>query len=192
MANIQNLINRIDETALSRIGLPHDEARIKYRLNKNTVNSFEEFTNIIGDYCNHHYQTCISNGGRLSSHEAMSKAKELLEQHYRQENGDLVSAFNDCRDGTNSGLRGILDIIADQLKMKSINRYIRNVFDEIVAPNCWSDKVEIIRQFVNYYGFQFSTALDVNQIERYATNYRDLIQEYSQSLRQTSSIFRRL
>jgi len=192
MTRIQELINKLDETALSRIGIPHDEARISYSLNKNTVDSFEEFTKIIGEYCNHHYQACISKGGRLSSHEAVSKAKELIEQEYREKNGDIVSAYNDAHNGTNTGMRGILDIIANQLKMESIRRYMRNVFDEIVAPNSWDEKVEIIRQFVAQHGFQFSTALDVNQIERYASNYRDLIQSYVNGLRSTSSIFRRL
>jgi hypothetical protein len=191
MDSIQNLINGLNENALSIVGMPHDEARISYPLRKNTVDSFDDFTRIIGDYSNYH-QSFISGGKRLPTYEAISKAKELLEQHYRQQNGTIVSAFNDAYNGTNSGLRGILDIIADQFKMEHIRWYIREIFDQIVAPNSWDDKVEIIRQFIHYYGFQFSSAFDPNQIERYAANYQDLIQAYSHSLKHTSSIFRRL
>jgi len=193
MINIQNLINEIDETNLSReVGIHHDHARISYQLHSNTVNSFAEFTSIIGDYYNHHFSTCISSGGSLSDHEAASKAKELLERHYDRQNGDIVTAFNDAYNGTNSGLRSILDIIADGLKVGSMNRYIRNVFDQMIAPNRWEDKVEIIRQFIEYCGFQFSTALHKDQAERYASNYKGLIQAYVNGLKETSSIFRRL
>ena len=193
MISIQNLINKIDETNLSReVGIKHDQARIRYQLHSNTVNSFAEFTSIIGGYYNHHFKECISNGGSLSNHEAASNAKELLERHYRRQKGDIVTAFNDAYNGTNSGLRGILDLIAEGLKMESMNKYIRDVFDQMIAPNRWEDKVEIIRQFVEYCGFQFSTALRKDQVERYASNYKDLIEAYVNGLKETSSIFRRL
>lgn len=191
MERIQDLIEKLGEKEVSRIGRPHDEARISYRLNSNTVKSFKEFSYITGDYTNHHIGICKLNGGQLPSYEAVSMAKELIERAYGR-NGDIISAYNDAHDGTNSGLRGILDMIADQLKMESVQRYMRNVFDEIVTPNSWEDKVEIIRQFVDQYGAQFSDSLDPNQIERYAGNYSDLIHSYINGLRNTSSFFRRL
>lgn len=193
MINIKNLLNEIDETNLSRkVGIHHDQARICYHLHANTVNSFDEFTRIIADYYNHHFLSCISHGGSLSTHEAASKAKELIEKHYRRQNGDIVTAFDVAATGTNAGLRGILDVIADGLKMEAIDRYIRDIFDQMIAPNRWEDKVEIIRQFIEHCGFQFSKSLRKDQAERYASNYKVLIQAYVDGLKETSSIFRRL
>ena len=65
--------------------------------------------------------------------EAAGRAKEILEQEYRRRGGDLVTAFH-VHDGTNGGLRVVLDTIAEGLKAESVERYIRDAFDRHVAP----------------------------------------------------------
>jgi hypothetical protein len=101
-------------------------------------------------------------------------------------------AYNDAHDGTSSGVRGILDIIAEGLKAESVERYIRDAFDRHVAPNSWEQKVEIIREFISRCGGYLSSSIKGNQPERYASSYVELIRNYSETLRRTSSIFRRL
>ena len=193
MNSLKNLITAIEEQAVTRrIGIPHDEARMRYSLQSNTVGSFQEFTSIIADYYNYHFSQCISHGGSLSRTDASGRAKEILEQAYRREKGDLNTAYNDAHDGTNGGLRVILDRIAEYLKTESVERYIREAFDRFVEPNSWEQKVEIMRQFIARYGHQFSSSINPNQPERYAQNYQELIREYVESLRRTSSIFRRI
>jgi len=193
MNAIETLLAALDERALAReVGLAHDEARLHFPLKHNTVDTFDEFTAIIGNYYNHHFSRAIAGRAKLPEPEARSRAKELLEREYRRRHGDIVSAFNDAHDGTNGGLRVILDTIADGLKAESIERYARDVFDRHVAPNSWEDKVEIIRQFIARCGLELSSSIQRDQPERYAQNYRDLIEAYVQGLRQTSSVFRRL
>lgn len=193
MNAISHIMTALDERNLARtVATPHDEARLRYPLQRNTVNTFEEFTSVAGDYYGYHFSRCVANGGRLSPAEARGRAKELLEREYRRRNGDIVTAFNDAHDGTNGGLRVILDMLADGLKEESIGRYVREVFDHFVAPNSWQDKVTIIRQFIDRCGVELSSSVNADQPERYAQNYRDLIQAYVQGLRQTSSMFRSL
>ena len=190
---IDNLLTELDEkTIANKIGIPHDEARMSYLLDSNTVNNFDEFNWRIGDYYNHQFTTCVSSGGSLLPSEASSRAKEVLEQQYRRKNGDIVTAYNDAYDGTNGGLRVILDIIAEGLKTVSVERYIRDMFDRHVTPNSWEQKVNIIRQFIHRYGVHLSSSIRTNQPERYAQNYQELIRSYINALQQTSSIFRRL
>jgi len=165
---------------------------MRYSLQRNTVGSFQEFTSIIADYYNYHFSQCISHGGSLSRTDASGRAKEILEQAFRREKGDLNTAYNDAHDGTNGGLRVILDRIAEHLKAESLERYIREAFDRFVEPNSWEQKVEIMRQFIAMYGHQFSSSINPSQPERYAQNYQELIREYTESLRRTSSIFRRI
>ena len=111
---IHSLLAELDErTIAQKIGIPNDEVRMRFSLPSNTVSSFDEFTRIIGDYYNTHFTACISNGGNLSTSEAASRAKELIENEYRRRNGDIVTAFNDAHEGTNGGLRYILDIISE-------------------------------------------------------------------------------
>ncbi len=167
MVNIRKLIHAIDESTLSRkIGIPHDQARNSFHLNKNTEENFQKFCLICGRYYNHHYSRCISNGTRLPDYVAISKAKEILENEAGRRGGNLLTMFNYAKTGTNSGLRYILDVIAEDLKMKAMNQYVTHVFDSMIPRNSWKEKRMAIVQFIKVYGFQFSGALDLNQIDR--------------------------
>jgi len=191
--SINSLLAELDEkTIAQRIGIPHDEARMRYHVHSNTVSSFDEFNWVLGDYYNRHFAACLSHGGNLPVSEAASRAKELLEQEYRKREGDIVTAYNDAHDGTNGGLRIVLDTIAEGLKAESVERYIRDAFDRHVAPNSWESKVEIIRQFIAHCGSFLSSAVKVHQPERYARDFQELIRSYVLALQRTSSIFRRL
>lgn len=193
MAALDNLLAALNERQLAQaVGLGHDEARMSYPLYHNTIADFEEFTDIIADYYNHQFTRCVSGGGALPRSEAAGRAKEILEQAYRRRNGDIVAAFNDAHDGTNGGLRVILDTLAEGLKTESVERYIREMFDKHVSPNSWEDKVEIIRQFIAQCGANLASSIDASQPERYAQSYEELIRHYARSLQATSSIFRRL
>jgi hypothetical protein len=193
MGSLDSLMAETDELAIARnVGTPHDEARMNYSLSKNTVESFDEFSDVIADYCNYHVSRCVLHGGFLSRTEAAGKAKEILEQEYRRQGGDIVTAYNDAHDGTNGGLRVILDRIAEQLKAESVERYLRDAFDRYVKPNSWEQKVDIMRQFLSRFGAHLSSSIRADQPERYASNFEELIRAYVESLRKTSSVFRRL
>ena len=194
MASIQSMVSELDERAITQqVSIKHDETRIKYRIDTNTVNSYTEFSDRIGNYCNYHFITCVSNGGALSESDAASRAKKLLEQEYRRNGrGDIVAAYNDARDGTNGGLRRVLDIIAEGLKSEAVDNYVTDVFDRYIEPNSWEQKVDMIRQFIAHCGVSLSRDIQTDKPERYASNYKELINSYVQALRQTSSIFRRL
>lgn len=193
MTTIANILRELDERTIAReVGIPHDEARMGYSLSANTVASFEEFENVIADYLNYHYAQCVSHGGSLSRVEALGRAKEIIEQEYRRRHGDLMSSYNDAHDGTNGGLRIVLDVIAEVLKAESVERHTRDVFDRHVAPNDFEAKVEIIRQFIDRCGAYLSRSIQAERPERYAQDYQELVREYVSGLQQTSSMFRRL
>jgi hypothetical protein len=156
------------------------------------VASFEEFTDVIADYYNYHFGQCVARGGSFSRAEAAGFAKDILTDEYRRRGGDINSAYNDAHDGTNGGLRMILDVIADRLKAESVERYIRHQFDRYVTPISWEQKVDIIRQFIARHGAELSHSIRSDQPERYAQNYEELIRSYVTGLQRTSSIFRRL
>jgi hypothetical protein len=193
MVSIEALLEEIDErTIAKKVGIPNDEARISYYLKKNTVDSFDEFSRIIGDYYNHHFKQCVSRGSGLSISEATGRAKEILDREYRRRHGDVVTAFNDAHDGTNGGLRVVLDTIAESIKAESTERYIRDVFDRHVTPIEWDKKVEIIRQFIIHSGTDYRSSINKDQPERYAQDYKELIREHVNSLKTTSTMFKRL
>jgi len=192
MGDINALINALDERAIAKkIGIKNDEARMKYRLRSNTVSNFDEFSKIIADYYNFHFTKCVSGGGSLSTTEAGGRAKEIIEREYRKRGGDVVSACNNAQDGTDGGMRAVLDVIAEGIKAESVERYVRDMFDRHVAPNSWDDKVDIIRQFIRHCGGQLSSSIRSSQPEAYASNFEGLIRSYVAALQQTSSMFRR-
>jgi hypothetical protein len=193
MASLSSILNQLDERYIAKhIGIPHDEARMSFQLTSNTVSDIDEFTRIIGNYYNYHFTKCVSHGGSLSLAEAEGRAKEIIEAEYRKSHSDFIGAFNDAHDGLNGGLRIILDRIADRLKAEAVERHIRKVFDDEVKPNSWNDKVDVIRQFFSNLGHDLLRHLDTSNPERYASNYNELIRAYVESLKQNSSIFRRL
>lgn len=192
MPSIDSLMHALDEiTIVRQVGSLHDDARREYVLRTNTVSDFNDFTDVIGDYLNYHYARCVSRNGQLSRADAQGMAKSLLENAYRRRRGNIVSAFNDAHQGTNGGLRVILDTLADALKAEAIERYIRGVFDQHVQPNSWDAKVEIIREFFHRYGRALSNAIDQSRPERYAANYEEIIRDYSNNLQQVASTLRR-
>ena len=192
MSTIASILRALNERSIAgRISIRHDEARMTYPLRCNTVSSFDEFSAVIGDYYNHHFAKCFGTGC-LPRIEAQARAKEILEQQYRRRNGDIVSAFNDGHDGTNGGMRVILDLLADAIKAEAVERYVREVFDAYVAPNSWEQKVALIDDFIQRCGIDLSSAIHTDQPERYAHDYRNLVREYVKGLQSTSTVFRRL
>lgn len=193
MSTVGELLKALDErTVAQKVGIPHDEVRAQYPLRKNTVTDFEEFTAIIGDYFNHHFTRCVSHGGSLSSTDAQGRAKEIIVQEYRRRHGDISTAFNDAHDGTNGGLRRILDVVAESLKAESVEIYTREMFDRYVTPNDWDQKVEIIREFIAQCGVDLSSLVDTAHPERYARSYVELISAYVNGRKQMAPEFRRL
>jgi hypothetical protein len=193
MASIKNLLAELNDNHIAqKVTKFHDRAIAHYHLKQDKVDSFNEFSWIIGDYYNYHFKKCVSNGGNLSITEASGRAKELLKQEYRRRGQDIVSAYNDAHHVTNGSLFGILTIIAEGLKAEAVERWITKAFDSHVAPNSYEQKVDIIRQFFAHCGPGLSSSIDVNHPERYANDYEELIRAYLKGLRETSSIFDRL
>lgn len=190
---IQQLLAALDERAIARnVASAHDEARMSFVLRRNTIDSFPEFARLLGEYFQHHFSACVAHGGRLSRAESEQRARGIIEQHYRKEGGDIVTAFNDAHEGTNGGLRKVLDVVADGLKEESVEHYVRGAFDRFILPSSWPDQVEAIRQFIAQSGFLLGRSIDATTPERYARNYQELIRAYVEGLQRSGRIFRRL
>ena len=124
MSTIDSLCDALDEVEIARnVGIAHDETRAAYGLSKNTVSSFDEFNNRIAEYYSYHIGRCVVQGGRIANFEAAGRASEILEREYRRHGGNLMAAYKDANDGTNGGMRIILDVIAEQLKEESETKH---------------------------------------------------------------------
>lgn len=192
MSTIDSLCDTLDEVAIAgNVGNGHDNARGAYSLKINTVSSFAEFNDRIADYYSYHIGRCVVQGGRLAHFEAAGRASEILESEYKRHGGSLQSAYRDANDGTNGGMRIILDVIADRLKEESVERYTRHAFNRYVDPTSWPQKVEIIRQFIDRNRHILGSSIDAAHPERYAQNYDELIRAFMDALKRSSKIFRK-
>lgn len=192
MPSIRALLSDLDErTIAKRIGVAHDEARMSFQLRGSTVQSFDEYTSIIADYIRHHYGRCVSRGGQMSRTEAAGRGKSILNQELRRQGGDFVSAYRDCEEGVNGGLRHILDLLCESIKAEGIEYYTRDAFDRHIPPHDWQARKDIVRQFVEHCGVALP-GIDRYDPARYARDVEELIRAFLRGLRQTSSIFRRL
>jgi len=193
MPVIDQVLAELDERHIAQtIALPHDEARLAFRLSRNTVADFREFEVLIADYMIHHYAHCVTGGGRLSRIDALGKGKAALERENRRRHGDLLSSFSDANLGLNGGAMGVLNVLCEAIKSEAIEHHVRNVFDHFVAPNDFEAKVRLIEEFINHCGHYLSSSIDRTRPERYAHDYRTLVEAYVEGLRDTSAMFRRL
>ena len=191
MVDIRALLRDLEETTIAeRVGRLHDEARARYALLSLTVPNIQDFYDVIGDYYNYHFMECVSHGGHLSRGEAIARAREILEQHYKRHGGNITTAFNDAHYGTNAGLYQSLNIISDALKSEAVEHYVRNVFDHYVAPNRWPDKVEIVRQLLAHFRDILPASIQAEEPERFAQDYQELIHAYLSGLARAATFFR--
>ena len=192
MSVLDRILEELDEIYIvEHITKKHDEARMQYTMNKNTVSDDTEFDDVISEYYNHHYTKCVSGGGALSRTDAASMAKDIINQEYRRKGRDKLHAYADGKDGTNGGMRAILDIIMERLKEDAIERHMRDVLDRYVAPTSFDEQVSIVREIIKRTGIS-STYVDVNRPERYARNYEELIRGLVETFKLQAARFRRL
>jgi len=193
MGSLDWILAKLNELYIAKhVTGPHDEARASFAVGRNTVDSMNEFTDIIRRYYEYHFSKCISFGGQLSAAEAEGAAKQILETKYGKGREGLVAAYNDARYGTNGGLRVIIDTICDHIKAQSMERHIRKVFDDEISLNSWEDRVEIIRQLFSHLPREVTRHLNTNNPVQYADHYEELIRAHMRLLQQSSAIFRRL
>ena len=191
MSVLDNILHELDESYIvDHIAKKHDEARVQYPLASITVQDDIAFDNQIADYYNYHFTKCISSGGELTRSEAAGRAKEIITQNYGRRRLDKLNAYSDGKNGTNGGMREILDIIMETLKEEAVERHFRDVIDRYIAPSSWDEQVEIIKEL--FKRIPDSQYINKDQPERYARNYEDLIRALVEQLRTQSTIFRRL
>ncbi len=193
MNELEQILRALDERELNlAVGRKHDEVRMRYPLQRVTVEDFREFEQIIGDYYAHHFGACVAPGARLPPHEAQARAKQLIEDEYRRTRGQtLNNACDDAMEGREGGMRKLLDILCDGLKRESEANYAAGVFDRFVVPNRFADKVELIRQLIGRFSGILPASVVHGQPEEFAHDYKDFVRVILDSMRSTARVARR-
>ena len=192
MTIINNLMKELDEGTIARqIGSKHDNARTQYQLRTNIVDNYQSFIDLITDYYNYHFQQ-VYQCGPLSPADAEGKAKAMVNQAYRQNRGDIMSAFREARENINGGMRRVLDAICDAMKGEHIEQYIENVFDRYSDPEDFDTMTEILHQFCQKYGDHFGSILQIDKNEFYARDWKRIVRIMVDVINQAASAYRRI
>ena len=193
MSRIESLVRALMPVMIARhIDMPLNEAMQLYEHRTAIPVDFRAYQRQLAGFVNHMLTTCVTHGGSLSEAEAYGRGKEIIEHDYQRRGGDIVAAFNDAHDGTNSGFLNQQIVIKDRLRYEMVGRYVQWVFDQYVTPSSWEEKVAIMREFLSFYGPKLGGDIDCDDPERYARNYQDLAQAIAESIDRTASVARRL
>jgi hypothetical protein len=191
----QELVAAVGEQNIARQVLrPFDDAVMQYRPpGPSNVTTFEEYEDHIGAFYNYLFSRCIAHGGTLPPDVASVRAKEIIEQESRRHGGDIVSAFNDARDGTNNNsILAQRGMIAENLKREAASNFVRAVFDHFVKPCSYQDKVQVISAVMAVYGPFLGDDIDTQDPGRYAHDYQRIVHSLAEALQRTGSVLRRL
>ena len=192
MSTYSSLRKAVDDEVLAdRIWLPHDEARLEYKLASTTVHDTPEFERILGDYYAHHHALCVSHGGRMPEFQAVQAAKRIIENLYRRRNQTLVNAVSDAKDGRNGGMGQMLDAIRDALKNEAQENYIAEVIDRHIQMDSYSEKLGLAKDMLAELGPLLPERVRKRTPEELAGDYRELVRTLIDALREAAAAFRR-
>lgn len=187
LAEILELVD--DEAIAEQVDIPNDEARQQYALERNTVDSYQEFHEEITRYYSHHMREVIG-PPEMPPYMASGSARDVIDREFRRQDG-YERAYRNARTGRFGGRAGSLDAICRALKEERQEKYIEHIFNTDVDPLNYEDHVELMRQYVQRFG-NFRPPQDQRRTpEDLARNYKDLIETHVQVVNNIRTSMRR-
>lgn len=177
------LAARINERALAhKYGIPIDSARGAYVLASSTVGSYEEFIDTLAAFYIHlqrHLHPEVVGSPDMGT--ARTKATALLEKTFYGEAASKA-AFVRATDGTDGGMRQVLDLVTEQFKRQEQAEYVHQVFKDALEPMDWDQRVAFMRGAMKRLGPFLPADLRDQPPERFARRPEVIIQVFVESL----------
>lgn len=174
------VLSSINIDALTKkINLPIDTARARFVMESITVESNEEFLNILSSF----YIHILRHTGSLSSNikDAESEAVNLLENAFRYKGG-YKAAFYEAQTATQGGLRYILNIMTEEYKRKKQEIYINSVLKRSIESRNGQEKILFIKAFLKRFESYLPDEIKSKDPKTYASHYEEIARAYVQSL----------
>ena len=136
----------------SRIVSVHEMIRESFTVRNYIIDDYEEFKEEVQRYYHHHLTNwmkvdlCVEIFGvpGHSSSASMSKVSDLMGGHSK--------GFKDSLRGTNGGMLGVINQIADSFKKNAVRDYVNSVLKNCINPADYYKKVEFMEQYLKLYG----------------------------------------
>ena len=192
LARLDQILDLLTEEALTqKIAIPVDTARACYALPRNTVESEQEFLEILGSYYLHltrHAQFALQAEDPVAANASViALAGRVFERE-----GGLKGALALASTGNHEGMRGVLDRLTDYFKALEREKYLNLVAQECFEVLPYAERSLLTAAFIQRLA-PLVPGTDATQAEKYINHFPELLRLYiqarntmSQALRQTS------
>ncbi|MBK8947242.1 MAG: hypothetical protein IPM32_18530 [Ignavibacteriae bacterium] len=176
----------IDTNLLSRI----DEARAKYTLDKNQVETYEELIETISSFYLFVLKETNNSNMNIDEEKLQIEALNLFRKTYKYKH-EYQQAIINALNGFEGGIRTILDDITKYIKTDTKENYVNAVINEI-DPTNYEIKKSLILEIMSREKGDLKINSELLIPDKYIDDYIEIIRTYSQSKEQLNKIFARL
>jgi len=145
---IQQIVAMLDETHVSRlIDEPIDAAWEQFQCPADTPRSHRHFNSLLAAFVMHIYRRGLACPRRLSQAQARDEALALLEQGYEGGPGKRYEAA--MLDASLGGMPVVLTHLAQIIKDRQRQEYVRWVFTRQIDPIDWDLRCAVVRTLMS-------------------------------------------
>ena len=179
-----------NEVIAQVVSVHHDRAREEYPL-EITVRSFEDLKEELILYYQWHFSRTIGNGAEIAPEAAWEYCRNIIESYFRRRRGGelngLEAAYRMVRQGTDGGLRLLINLIADSLKRSQEEQYVEHVIDSNIDPMDFESHINLMREYIRRYSDYLPPDMRVKRPELLARDYKQLIKIHCEVLNRIRS-----
>jgi len=181
------VLSGIDEEALTLIGLPIDSARAAYVMESITVKSYDAFLETITSFYIHLMRYIGKISDPVDRNVSGAEAIALLERAFSGDGG-FNKALSDSNNGTNGGLRHVLDMMTARFKREEKEKHVNLVLKMALDPLGFDEKTDLIGALLKRLEPHLPPEIVSQPPERYAGHYETIVRAYVQSMDKMKSL----
>jgi len=151
--DVDRILDLLDQETINRtVLLQHDYARETFKLPRITVRDHQEFAYLLRSYVEHHVRTV--GDGELSEATSFGEAKRIVDYAFNQDpyQEGYARALQMALDGSEGGMRAVLNEVADALKRRALQAYTDHVYHHHINVNSKDDNRALSRAFYHRFG----------------------------------------
>ena len=191
--DVDKVLDLIDQTRINQqVLLQHDAARESFTLPGMTVADHQEFKYLLTSYVQHHLRTVGE--GEPTPAAAFGEAKRILDRAFQEDSfqDGFARALQVAKDGSDGGMRRVLNEIADSLKYSALQRYIDHVYYQHIDVLSKDDNRALSRAFFERFGPILKRfGFDVDE-DTFAWNTRAALEYHRQAIGQLLGLARKV
>ncbi len=179
---VELVLNQISRKNLSKqIGRPFYNANSKFFHLLVVVESTEQFHQCVDSFYLHLMTHTRNSNSNVLPMSVQSDANDLLERAFSN-NGGIVAALDEAKEGYKGGLPFICTRMTEQLINEEKEKYINFILTRAIKEDDIEQKIDFMRYFLKKIRMLFGDDISLDEPEYYAQNYKSLVRSYVQIL----------